>query len=92
MGGIQLAKELRKLNIQQKFYIVLVTAEEYEDKENIFDYIYYKPLPGSTIKMLFNEIMLGESKFWGLKLIKIEICKNLFIITIYKKYNKETLL
>lgn len=53
MDGIELARELKKMENAPDFTfnikIVLVSNEEYDDNDNLFDNIFFKPLPISQI-------------------------------------------
>jgi len=59
MNGIQLATELRNLqrnkNFNQELVIVLVAAEEYDNKEGLFNELFYKPLPNMQIFQVYNK-------------------------------------
>jgi len=44
MDGIQLATVLRTIP-NRKFNITLVSADEIENEENLFNYIFEKPVP-----------------------------------------------
>lgn len=59
MDGIELAKELKKMEKAPEFTynlkIVLVSNEEYEDNDNLFDNIFFKPLPISQISEVYNK-------------------------------------
>mmetsp|Transcript_2568 Transcript_2568/g.2205 ORF Transcript_2568/g.2205 Transcript_2568/m.2205 type:complete len:89 (+) Transcript_2568:934-1200(+) len=37
MNGVQLAKELKKSNLTVKYKIVLISAEDYDNSEYVFD-------------------------------------------------------
>lgn len=59
MDGIQLARELRTLEKDESFLyelkIVLVTAEDYDNQDKLFDNVYYKPLPINNITEVYNK-------------------------------------
>jgi len=59
MDGIELAKELKKMEKAPDFTynlkIVLVSNEEYQDEDKLFDNIFFKPLPISQISEVYNK-------------------------------------
>lgn len=54
LDGIQLAKKLKSYNSKES-YIVLVSAEEYENEENLFNEVYLKPLPLKNLKSIYGQ-------------------------------------
>jgi len=59
MGGVQLARETKKLMSRGEFKIdiksVMVAAEEYEDNEGLFEAIFFKPLPINQISEVYKK-------------------------------------
>lgn len=67
MDGLELAKELKKMekasDFQQNLKLVLVANEEYDDHDNLFDNIFFKPLPISQISEVYKkQFQIDDSK------------------------------
>lgn len=58
MDGLELARELKQIQTAKNFYynikLVLVAAEEYNDTDQLFDNIFFKPLPISQISEFYK--------------------------------------
>jgi len=56
MNGMQLAASLRNI-LNRNFAITLVSADEIPNDENLFDYIFEKPVPMKKIHEIYHENM-----------------------------------
>jgi len=61
LDGKELAKLLRNMKSRYIFKIILVTAEEFEDKDNLYDNVLLKPVPNYRIIQLYNEIYMSQN-------------------------------
>lgn len=57
MDGLQLANNIRKLDNEHEYKIVLISAEEnfHNNYDNKFDEIYNKPMNISNFVKIYNE-------------------------------------